>query len=72
VFHWLHDMYLIQIKYEHVTHRRSLSARAGMTSTILRHLCHCRVLLIDPHPWHSRHLLNHVDPPESLLFATNC
>jgi len=30
LFHLRHDMYVLQIKCEHVAHRRSLSARAGM------------------------------------------
>jgi len=36
LFHLRHDMYVLQIKCEHEAHRRSLSARAGMISTILR------------------------------------
>ena len=32
LFHLRHDMYFLQIKCEHVVHRRSLSVRAGMIS----------------------------------------
>jgi len=36
LLHLGHDMYVLQIKCDHVAHRRSLSARAGMISMISR------------------------------------